>query len=488
MSRRPTVGVVPCIEFDPTSDVPFYVQIYNGYRGAIASGQLMPGQRLPSTRTIAEHLEVSRFPVLSAFDQLLRDGYIVGRVGSGTYVREDIPEHGTKPITLRRAPATATGSERLGPADGSGAGIKGVGPLSIDLPAVDHFPRKTFSRLLQRHVDDMSAADMAYGDPAGHAALREAVAAYLRTSRAVVCDASQVLIVAGSQSGLAITALALASAESLVCVEEPGSPEVRQALGRSKSEVIGVPVDEGGMDVRALKRLPTTATLVHVTPSHQYPLGPAMEVTRRLELLDWAKRNGSWIVEDDFDSEFHYNRRPLGAIQGMDTAGRVIYLGTFSRVLFPALRFGYMVVPRELVQRFVEVRMSLDICSPILDQLVLADFIGDGHLGRHLLQMRRVYRGRRDALVAALRENAADVLTPGHSEGGLHLVAFLPDGIDDSDVVKRVAIHGLYPSALSPCYAGSPPRLGLMLGFGGSDECVLTRAVTVLAELIRTMD
>jgi GntR family transcriptional regulator / MocR family aminotransferase len=484
MTRRRGVGSVPCIHFDRTSEVPFYVQIYDGYRNAIVSGQLAPGQRLPSTRIISEELEISRFPTLSAFDRLLDDGYIVGRVGSGTFVRDQIPEELTKPISLRKSAPTMQVAEPLVAASHDGSCPTKVGPFSVGIPALDRFPGKVFSRLVQRHV--LTSPDaMTYGDPAGYHPLREAIAEYLRTARAGACDASQVLIVTGSQMGLAMSAMALTTPDTLVCVEEPGYIGVRQAMALSNAQVIGVGVDDGGIDVTAIKRISDTVKVVCVSPSRQYPLGPAMEVTRRLELLNWAASQNAWIIEDDYDSEYLYSRRPLGALQGMDTGDQVIYIGTFSKVLFPALRLGYVVVPPALMGRFLEVRRGLDICPSMLYQLVLTDFMNEGHLARHLLRMRGLYLARRNALLSAVHEFAADVLVAGNSDAGLHVVTFLPAGVDDQEVVRRASAGGLYPQALSSCYASCTARQGLILGFGGSDESIFPGAVRKLAEIIR---
>jgi GntR family transcriptional regulator/MocR family aminotransferase len=318
--------------------------------------------------------------------------------------------------------------------------------------------------------------------------LRDAVAEYLRTARAVDCDASQVLIVNGSQMGLMIAALALTKGESAVCVEDPGYPGAKQALCIAGATVIPVAVDKEGIDVAALARLDSPVSLVHVTPSHQYPLGMSMGLARRLELLRWAARADAWIIEDDYDSEFRYASRPVGSLQGMDSDSRVIYLGTFSKVLFPALRIGYMVVPRQLVDAFIRVRTALDILSPTLLQVVVNDFLRDGQFARHLRRMRAVYMGRRDALLEAIQEDATDVLTIGNADAGLHVVAFLRDGTDDHEVVRRAAALGIHPSPLSSCYMGPGARSGLLIGFGSSDEQVLRSAVRTLASVIRDLN
>lgn len=486
MRRSASIGVIPIIPFDRNSSVPYYLQIYEGVRAAITSGRLIPGQRLPSTRTLAEELQISRYPVFSAFDQLLQEGYLDGKVGSGTFVRYNIPDDVSRPIGTRR-PALREEADTI-PEPPSAHQPQGgnTGPLAVGEPALDVFPSESFARLIRRHAV-ASVELLGFGDPAGYGPLREAVVEYLRTARAVDCDASQVLIISGSQMGLMISALALTTADSAVCVEEPGYPGARHALGTMGATIIPVDVDSEGIDVAALARVDSPVSLVYVTPSHQYPLGMSMGLARRLELLRWAGRSNAWIIEDDYDSEFRYASRPVGSLQGMDSNSRMIYLGTFSRALYPALRLGYMVVPRQLVDAFLRVRETLDIQSPTLSQLAVNDFMREGQFARHLRRMRAIYMGRRDALLDAIREEAADVLTVGNTEAGLHVVAHLRDGSSDHDVAARAASLGLHPSALSSCFIG-PGAPGLLIGFGGAGESELQGAVRALAGLLRTLD
>ncbi len=364
------------------------------------------------------------------------------------------------------------------PAKGSGSSLSAF-PLSIGFLAGSSRACSVIMR------SPPEAELLGYGDPAGYPPLRRAIADYLRTVRAVDCDADQVLVVNGSQMGLVISALALTTPESCVCIEEPGYPGVRQALALAGVTAVPVAVDDDGIDVAAIRRIPVPIKAVFVTPSRQYPLGASLDIVRRMELLSWAARHDVWVVENDYDSEYHYASRPLGALQGMDVNARVIYVGTFSQALFPALRLGYMVVPRALSRDLVRVREGLDICSPTLYQLALTDFLAQGHFARHLHRMRFVYRARRDALIAAAREHAPDVLTIRDVSAGTHVVALLPHGVDDREVVRRAAGHRMSPKPLSACYAGTESRTGLLLGFGGSDEGALAAGVRVLADVVR---
>lgn len=460
------------IPFEHASAKPFYQQIYDGYRAAIVGGQLRPGDRLPSTRALAKDLGISRLPAVYAFEQLLHEGYIEGRSGSGTFVKESIPEELAIPEVL----VTGKAATRL-------PHSKEFGPFKVSLPALDRFPTALWARLVARHAKHLTVETMAYGDPAGLAPLREAIADYLRTARAVRCEAEQVLIVSGSQMALQICALALLGRGKSVCIEEPGYPGARDALRRGGAELVPVRVDEEGIDVDALAAR-RDVRAVYVTPSHQYPLGVSMTASRRLALLEWARRTGSWILEDDYDSEYRFASRPLSALQGLDAAGRVIYIGTFSKVLFPALRIGYVVVPLPLVETFRAIRDSLDIFQPTLEQLVVTEFLRDGHFARHIRRMRALYQTRRDALLAALREFVPE-LEPYNADAGLHLTAFLPRGLDDRAIVAATAERGISASELSTCYLGRYPRHGLILGFGGASERRIRAAAKKLGELLR---
>ena len=471
------------LPLDRSSGHPIHRQIYEGLRRAILEARLSPGQRVPSTRGLAEDLGVSRLPVLTAYDQLLHEGYLEGRTGSGTFVSAAIPDDLLTPPQLSdtSAPSRIRRATRAAPRPRDDGGL---GPFRISLPALDRFPHATWARLVARRARTMQPADMAYGDPAGVVALRVAVAEHLRAARAVRCDVEQVLIVSGSQAAARLAATVLLRPGDRVATEEPGSPLIRAALGVEGAEVVPIPVDEEGMSVAALQRRGGRVRAAYVTPSHHYPLGTSMTAARRLALLDWAHREGAWLLEDDYDSEYRYVSRPLGALQGMDAHERVIYIGTFSKVLFPALRVGYVVVPSTLRQRFVDARETFDLFSPTLYQLVLADFLREGHFARHLRRMRGVYRARRDALLSGLARHCADRLSVTNADAGLHLAALLEDGLDDRDLVRRMAARELTATPLSSCYAGGSGPSGLLLGFGGSNERRLQEATRVLGQVL----
>jgi len=481
-------GNVPLyIPFDRSASTPYYRQIYHGVRAAILEGRLGQGQRLPSTRTLARELGVSRLPVLNAYDQLLHEGYVSGRVGDGTYVAPSLVERNERAATRRSAGARPHASnDRRAPGAGrpDTDASPPLGAFRVGLPALDQFPRRAWSRLVSRHARQLPIELMAYGPPSGHLPLRTAIAAYLRAFRAVRCEPADVLVVGGSQMALRLCAAVLLTPRDVVGVEDPGYAGAWGALTATGAAIRGVPVDDGGLVVRALRAGRTRARVVYVTPSHQYPLGMAMAASRRLELLEWARRNDAWIIEDDYDSEYRFTSRPLGALQGMDDAERVIYIGSFSKVLFPALRLGYLVVPRSLQSEFLYHRDAFDLFSPTLYQSALAEFIADGHFARHIRRMRATYQKRRDALVAGIRRVLAHRLQIVNADAGMHLCARFRSRIDDVAVVERAAGRGLSPIALSTCFVDSRSRSGLVLGFGGSSEGQIARAVRTLSEVI----
>jgi GntR family transcriptional regulator/MocR family aminotransferase len=472
------------LPFDRSSGVPIHRQVYDGLRHAILDGRLRPGQRVPATRALAVELGVSRLPVLSAYDQLLHEGYLTGRTGSGTYVSGALPDD-----LLRVQPAT-TGISRTGAPRRSAARLPppgpewGLGAFRTSLPALDEFPHRLWARLVARHAHGLTHAQMAYGQHAGELPLRAAIAEHLRSARAVRCEADQVLITSGSQAALRLAGAVLLGPGDRVAVENPGYPGARAALAASGAQLVPVPVDEEGIKVTSLERRGDRVRAVSVTPSHHYPLGSSMSAARRLALLEWAAEREGWILEDDYDSEYRYVSRPLGALQGMDTHQRVIYVGTFSKVLFPAVRVGYLVVPPALWPRFIEAREAFDNFSPTLYQLALAEFLRDGHFARHLRRMRGVYRCRRDAMLTGLARHCADRLTVHNADAGLHVAVLLADGLDDGEVVARMSERGLTATPLSPSYLVRPGRQGLLLGFGGSGERQLIEATKKLGDVL----
>jgi GntR family transcriptional regulator/MocR family aminotransferase len=489
--RKVPAGILPVIALSGASPKPLYRQLYEGYRDAIVARRLTAGQRLPSTRNLASELGISRIPVLTAFGQLLAEGYLESRMGSGTFVARSLPEdappavgaaRGTGWRVGRRAVSrkTVAGAERVEP------WLGGFGAFRASETAVDTFPFLVWSSLVARHCRNPVLSLLRYGDPLGFRPFREALAMYLRTARAVRCEADQVMVVSGSQQALQIAARVLLEPGSAVWVEEPGYRGARDALSMSGARLVPVRVDEEGLDVASGIARSPRARAAYVTPSHQYPLGATLSASRRLTLLDWARRSGTWIIEDDYDSEYRYDSHPIAALQGLDGDARVVYVGTFSKVLFPGLRIGYLVIPSDLVAGFAAVREAMDIFPPTLFQAVLTDFLNEGHFARHLRRTRQLYRERRSVLVEALRSELGPGVEVLGEQAGVHLVAALPNRSSDREVSMRAARKGLWAMPLSSCYLKEPSRQGLVLGYGGVSAAEIPAAVRRLRSVVRS--
>jgi GntR family transcriptional regulator/MocR family aminotransferase len=477
--KRIPASFLPPITLDYRTKTPMYRQLYDWFRKAIIDGQMRPGQRVPSTRSLATELKISRLPVLNAYEQLLAEGYFETFVGAGTCVARSIPDETLAPsVKARKGHQEIV--ETRGPRRMSRRGaalthmpaptwLDNLGAFRVSLPALDHFPIGVWSKLVARHSRRPPRGFMAYGDAMGYLPFREAIAEYLGAVRGVRCESSQILVTTGSQQALQISAQVLLDPKDRVCMEDPGYPGARQAFMTAGTHLIPVPVDDEGINVAELIRRGRHARAVYVTPSHQYPMGMTMSAPRRMLLLNWAVRSGAWIIEDDYDSEYRFGSRPIASLQGMDTDGRVIYVGTFSKVLFPALRLGYVVVPKDLVPPFSAARDAADIFSSTLYQAVLTDFIREGHFARHIRRMRMLYMDRRRALVNAIQIQMGDMTEVIGAEAGMHLVVLLPRGTNDVVVSKKAAQRALSAMPLSVCHSNAPTRGGLILGYGGAN-------------------
>ncbi|AGA28919.1 MocR-like pyridoxine biosynthesis transcription factor PdxR [Singulisphaera acidiphila] len=462
------------IPLDASSAAPLFRQLYDGLRGAILSGSLKPGGRLPASRTLAGDLGVSRNTVTTAYDQLLAEGYLEGKVGAGTYVTRTLPEDA---LLVRRG--QARGDDRTGqPGRLSRRGtllattpawvVRGAAdpkPFRPGVPAMDTLPLDAWATLAARHWRRSTGHLLGYGDPAGYGPLREAIAAHLGTARGVVCEAGQVVIVAGTQQAIDLATRLLLDPGDPAWIEDPGFVGARGAVVGAGARLVPVPVDGDGMVVSAgVARCPE-ARLAYVTPSHQYPLGVAMTLARRLELLCWAHRAGAWILEDDYDSEFRYTGRPLASLQGLDQQGRVVYMGTFSKVLFPALRLSYLVAPPGLVNAFVAALALAGGPPPLHTQAVLADFFTEGHFLRHIRRMRALYAERQEALVRAAKAELCGLLEVVPSETGLQVMSWLDEGINDRAASRWADAAGVVAPPLSSYTLEPSSRQGLLLGY-----------------------
>ena len=488
MSKRVASGIVPVIRIDRNAAVALHRQIYDAVRTAISEGRLRPGQQIPSSRLLAKELEVSRLPVLNAYAQLLAEGYLTARVGSGTAVSSQLPDRftSTDPMLKKRRAAAHEGSRKVAqrtttlPSYLMMPWTRNWGAFGVGQVAADSFPLQAWSNIVARRSKNMSVRSFGYGDQMGYLPLRQSIAAYLRTARSVSCDADQILIASGSQQALEISAQVLVDPGDPVWIEEPGYRFSREVFALAGSRLVAVPVDDQGLNVSAGIKMCRRARVAIVTPSHQFPLGVTMSASRRLQLLQWAQQNGSWIIEDDYDSEYRYESSPISSLQGLDNNERVIYIGTFSKVLFPSLRIGYIVVPRDLLGHFVATRRATDLGSPTLTQEVLAEFIGEGHFERHIRRMRLLYKERRSVLVESLRRNLDAACEVIGAEAGLHLTLTLPGLESDYDIALRAASQNLWVWPLSTAYSGGAARNGLILGFGSTQTADIPAAVRKL--------
>jgi GntR family transcriptional regulator / MocR family aminotransferase len=483
----------PLISVDRRSAQPLHRQVYDAFRAAILARVLRPGQRIPSTRSLASDLSVSRIPVLHAYAQLLAEGYFESRTGSGTFVSNSLslPDARPRPAVRAARPARlGIGRRRIAqlarslPAPSRSGWMRGHGAFSVSQPALDAFPLRAWSRLIARHCRNPLTRSLQYGDAMGFKPLRATIAAYLRTSRGVRCEANQVMIVSGSQQALDLSARVLLDSGSSVWMEEPGYWLARSVLRAAGCRLVPVPVDGEGLDVAAGIARCREARAAFVAPSHQYPLGVTMSAARRLQLLAWAQRAGSWIVEDDYDSEYRYESRPVASLQGLDHAACVIYIGTFSKVLFPSLRVGYVVAPAALVDRFLAMRQAMDVSPPHFPQAVLADFIAEGHFARHIRRMRALYGERRRVLVDSLAREFEGSLEVIGGQAGMYVTVALPRGRRDLAISLRAARQNLWLWPLSPAYMSKTPLHGFILGFGSVTAREIPAAVRQLRELM----
>lgn len=473
-------------------------RLYRGLRAAILDGRLPPHARLPSTRLLARELCVSRNVVVDAFAQLSSEGYIEGRLGSGTYVSAMLPEPGraldrdrastpTQPIELKLSRhAREVLSLRPLPAPGEPRKQRLPYDFRYSQPALEDFPHATWSQLVVQRAQRMSTRTMAYGRARGFGPLREAITDHLRRSRGVDVTVGQLIIVNGTQQALDLVARMLVDRGDRVVVEEPCYQAARHAFLGVGARLAPIPVDAGGLDVTALPR-GQSVRLAYVTPSHQFPLGGVMPLGRRLELLRWAEHCGAYVLEDDYDGEFRYEQAPVEALQGLDRAGRVLYVGSFSKVLFPSLRIAYLVVPTPLVPAATALKFLGDTATATFEQEVLAEFIASGHFERHLRRMRVLYAARRRVMLEALHEAFGERVEVVGAQAGLHVVIYLRGVEEDAvaELIARAAAAGVGIYPVAPYYhLEPPPRGGLMLGYASLTEGDIRAGVGALAEVL----
>jgi GntR family transcriptional regulator/MocR family aminotransferase len=483
------------VPIDRSSDLSLRDQLYRALREAILGGSLPAGGRLPSTRDVARQTGLARQTVVEAYDQLIAEGYAIARPASGTYAAETLPDDLLHARPRRRPSGSAYGTARGLSRRGEQIAATEISaardtplprPFQTGVPALEEFPFDAWRQLYNRHLGSRFVELLGYGDHAGYRPLREALAAYVTSVRAARCTPDQVIITSGTQQALNLAAQVLLDPGDAVWIEDPSYLGARAAMQAAGARLVPVPVDSEGLDVTAGCAHCPRARLVLLTPSRQYPLGMVMSLQRRRAVLDWAQRIGAWVLEDDYDSEFRYAGRPLASLQGLDPDGRVVYLGTLSKVLFPSLRLGFLIVAPDLVDAFTHARGLADRHSPTLDQAVLAEFIADGHLARHIRRMRALYAARHDTLLALARRRLDGLLEVEPAESGMHVIGWLPEGVDDREVSAQAEAAGIETTPLSRYYLGAPPARGaLLLGFSAFSEPQLAAAIARLATVLR---
>lgn len=481
------------LEIDRRSAKSLIRQVADGLRSAILRGRLLPGSRLSGARELAASLGVSRTTVDGAVAQLIAEGYLYGRQRSGTYVVRGLPD---RLLSVGSAPTAPVAPGLARPPRLSARGVRMATPsaevrrthahsvpFALGIPALDAFPWRVWARLTARFWRNLPRETLLYGDAAGYAPLREAVAQHVHHARGIDCSAEQVFVVEGSQQGLDLATRLVLDSGDEAWVEDPGYIGARAAIESAGATLVPVPVDDDGLNVAIGRQRAPTARAAYVTPSHQYPLGVTLTAARRLALLEWAREADAWIIEDDYDSEYRYAGAPLPSLRALDVDGRVVYVGTFSKTLFPALRMGYVIVPVHLVDAFRAARGVSGRHAPGVQQAVLAAFIEGGHYGRHIRRMRTLYQERRAALLEHGRTRIAQLDFRPH-DGGMHVLARLTVPIADHVVVADAQSAGVELAPVS-AYTVTAGQQGLLLGFAGFTS---ERIATACDQLARVMD
>lgn len=487
------VGSTAMISMDRSSRTPIWIQLETGLRELITTGRLRPGARLPSTRALAPTLGVARNTLGAAYSELLAQGYLEAKIGSGTYVSRDLPERAMRAI---RGP---TREPQFGRPDfkpsrrGQLLAMHPVSharqdavakPLRPGIPDYRAFPARLWDRAARSGLADVRLeVQLGHHDPAGYRPLRQAIAEHLAAMRALRVTADQVIVVPGAQFALNLLARVLADPGDLAVVEDPCRGGVHAALSGAGLSIRPAPVDEQGFPVTALLSQPIPR-IVYLATSHHFPLGGLTSLSRRLQLLDFARKNGSWIIEDDYDGELKYSGRPVPSMQGLDNSDRVMYVGTFSRTLFPALRIGYIVATLGSVETLIAARATLDRFDAVGRQATLARFISDGHFDRHLRRMRRLYAARQEAFLGVLG-SADDVVFVRRAAAGLHVVVSLPTRMTDTEFELRMARRGVEVVALSRYVTGPARPPAVVAGFAGYDEESLALAAHAIVDEVR---
>ncbi len=459
--------------------------LYGELRSAILDGRLAPGSRLPASRDFASQYELSRGTVVSVLERLQAEGYVTSRVGFGTWVnRVEVPRPARQPTTapayIRRVISTY---KRPQPWIDL-AFVEGVRPFRIGVPAMNEFPSEVWGRIAADRARNFRSWLKKEADRRGYRPLRDAIAEYLRTSRGVRCTAEQVVIVSSIQQALDLLARLLLKKGDPIWMEDPGYFGARIAFENVGARLVAVPVNEEGLSVSAGMKICPDARGAYVTPAHQFPLGVTMSLERRMALLSWASRAGAFVIEDDYDSEYRFEGPPMPSLQSLDNHSSVIFIGSFSKTLFPALRVGYVVLPAPLVDSFVGLRYRTDFRNSSFDQAVLCDFITDGHLARHLRRMRNLYGERLATLKEGARQHLGGLLEISDVRAGLYTIGYLKNGMSSRRAEELAEAQGIEVIGVDRCTLKRPDPKALLLGFGGFDEPAIRQGLIRLARAL----
>jgi GntR family transcriptional regulator/MocR family aminotransferase len=459
--------------------------LYGELRSAILEGRLAPGARLPSSRDFASQYELSRGTVVSVLERLQAEGYVTSRVGFGTWVnRVEAPRPArhatTTPAYIRRVISTYKRPQSWIDL----AFIERIRPFRIGTPAINEFPSEVWGRIAADRARNFRSWLEKEPDRRGYRPLRDAIAEYLRTSRGVRCSTEQIVVVSGIQQALDLLARLLLKKSDPIWMEDPGYFGSRIAFDNVGARMIAVPVDEEGLSVSGGIKICPDAKGAYVTPAHQFPLGATMSLERRMALLRWASRTGAFVIEDDYDSEYRFEGPPVPALQSLDHHSSVIFIGSFSKTLFPALRVGYVVLPEPLIDPFVALRYRTDFRNSSFDQAVLCDFIVDGHFARHLRRMRNLYAERLATLMEGARQHLGGLLEISNVRAGLYTIGYLKNGITSRQAEKLATAQGVEVLAVDRFTLRRPDPNALLLGFGGFDESAIRKGLIRLARAL----
>jgi GntR family transcriptional regulator/MocR family aminotransferase len=446
---------------DPTASTPFYRQIYDRFRSAIAAGVLKPGDRIPSARALTKELGLARGTIEAAYSLLTAEGYFQARGQAGTIVTPGLK---LQAVTTVPDPRPDIGTVATGMHQDV------ILPFQMGLPALDVFPRKIWARLGARCLRTIQPSGMARPPTSGLHALRAEIAAYLQVSRGISCSPSQIFVTSGYCQTIGLIASTLLNTGDRVWLENPGYPPTRELLSHMNIATVPVPVDQEGLVVSDGVRLAPTARAAVVTPAHQSPLCVSLSLPRRLALLDWATQNNAWVIEDDYDGEYRYVSRPLPALKSLDRDARVLYAGTFSKVLFPSIRLSYLVVPAEQVERFQATSQAFGGSCPELTQSIVTAFITEGHFARHIQKMRKLYSDRREATILGLESVLGKHLRISAQPGGMHLILRLQRPHSDQLLAARMRSQGMHAEALGDWTIGGDGNGALLLSFTNIDS------------------